>query len=343
MRNRILHTINIIAKEIALIDRIDTLQKEIERKYDFQQSIIGNSEAIKQIFGLLEKATQTNIPVSVYGETGTGKELVAKAIHFSSKRKNKPFVPVNMAAIPSELIESELFGHEKGAFTGANARRTGKFEEAHGGTLFLDEIGEMPFALQSKLLRAIQEREVVRIGSNTPVPTDCRIIVATQKNLLEEVRKSSFREDLYYRLLGLPIELPPLRNRDKDVLILAKYFIEKFCDENVIPLKQMDHQAQKKLLGYAWPGNVRELKSVIELATVLSNDSNITVNDIRLGSEDILSQISDQEVSMRVYTHKILDMYLKKFSNDIPLVAQKLDISPATIYRMLKEMKEGSV
>lgn len=342
MRNRLLHTIFTIGKEQALIERIDTLQKEVERKFDFHHSIIGNSEAIKQVFGLIEKATQTNITVSVNGETGTGKELVAKAIHFNSARKNKPFVPVNVAAIPTELIESELFGHEKGAFTSANARRIGKFEETNGGTLFLDEIAEMPFGLQSKLLRAIQEREIVRIGSNTPVKTDCRIIVATQKNLMDEVKKGLFREDLYYRILGLAIELPPLRNRDKDVLILAKYFIEKFCAENGIAPKQLDNETHKKLLSHPWPGNVRELKSVIELATVLSNDLFITANDIKLTIGDILPQLMDKEISMREYTFKILNSYLKKYNNEIPLVAQKLDISQATIYRMLKEMKEQS-
>jgi transcriptional regulator with GAF, ATPase, and Fis domain len=175
------------------------------------------------------RVAPTNASVLVSGANGTGKELVAKAIHYSSNRSKQPFVAVNVAAIPKELIESELFGHEKGAFTGAAFRRIGKFEEADGGTLFLDEMAEMDIALQAKLLRALQEKEIIRIGSNTPVKFDCRIIIATNKDLQDEIKKGNFRQDLYYRLYGLPIELPPLRERENDVIILAKHFIQVFC------------------------------------------------------------------------------------------------------------------
>lgn len=342
IRNRLLHTIQIIRKESSLTRKIEVLQKEVEKKYDFQKSIIGNSEGIRKIFGLLEKATATNITVSVNGETGTGKELVAKAIHFNSVRKNNSFVAVNMAAIPEDLIESELFGHEKGAFTGANTRRIGRFEEAHGGTLFLDEIAETPLQLQAKLLRAIQEKEVVRVGSNMPVKTDCRIIVATHRNLLDEVKKGNFREDLYYRILGLPVELPPLRERDKDVLILAKYFVERFCKENDMPQKLLADDAQKKLLSHSWPGNIRELKSVVELAVVLSNTDEITAESIKLTTGDVLPEMMQEEITLREYSLKIVAVYLTKYNNDISLVAQKLDISQATIYRMLKEAKASA-
>jgi two-component system response regulator AtoC len=342
IRNRLLHTIQIIRKESSLNRKIEVLQKEVEKKYDFQKSIIGNSEGIRKIFALIEKATSTNITVSVNGETGTGKELVAKAIHFNSSRKNNSFVAVNMAAIPEDLMESELFGYEKGAFTGANTRRIGRFEEAHGGTLFLDEIAEAPLQLQAKLLRAIQEKEVVRIGNNMPVKTDCRIIVATHRNLLDEVKKGTFREDLYYRILGLPVELPPLRERDKDVLILAKYFAERFCQENDMPQKQLGDDAQKKLLSHSWPGNIRELKSVVELAVVLSNTDAITSDSIKLTTGDVLPEMMQQEITMREYSLKILGVYLAKYNSDISLVAQKLDISQATIYRMLKETKASS-
>jgi two-component system response regulator AtoC len=342
LRNRLLHAIQVIRKESSLNERIEVLQKEVEKKYDFQKSIIGNSDGIKQIFGLIEKATATSITVSVNGETGTGKELVAKAIHFNSPRKSKAFVAVNMAAIPQELIESELFGHEKGAFTGAASRRIGRFEEAQGGTLFLDEIAELPLSLQPKLLRALQEKEVVRVGSNQPVKTDCRIIVATHRNLQEEVKKGNFREDLYYRILGLPIELPPLRERANDVLILAKYFIERFCRENDMPVRTLSDDAQKKLLSYRWPGNIRELKSVTELAAVLSDTQTIQADDIKLSAGDVLPGMMEKEITLREYSHKILQVYLKKYSNDIPLVSQKLDISQATIYRMLKEVRVAS-
>jgi DNA-binding NtrC family response regulator len=339
IRNRLLHIIQTIVKQQDLYARIEELQQEVERKYDFQHSIIGNSEALKKVFRLIDKAIETNITVSINGETGTGKELVAKAIHFNSPRKNKAFVALNVAAIPEELIESELFGHEKGAFTGANSRRIGKFEEADGGTLFLDEIGEMPLTAQAKLLRAIQEKEVVRIGSNAVVKVECRIVVATHKNLLKEVQKGNFREDLYYRLLGLPIELPPLKERDKDTLVLAKYFIEKFAAENNLTAKKISDDAQKKLLAHKWPGNIRELKSVIELALVLGDEMEITKDDIKLVTEDVLPQVLETETTLREYSLTILDIYLKKYHNDIPLVAQKLDISQATVYRMIKEFK----
>ena len=186
-----------------------SLQKEVQGKYAFEKSIIGNSKALKKIFDLIAKATQTNIRVTISGETGTGKEVVAKAIHYNSPRKDKPFVAVNMAALPAELVESELFGHERGAFTGADTRRKGKFEEAGSGTIFLDEIGEMDINFQAKLLRVLQEKELNRVGGNENIKTNCRIIVATNRNLQEEVKNGNFREDLYYRLFGLPIHLPP--------------------------------------------------------------------------------------------------------------------------------------
>jgi transcriptional regulator with GAF, ATPase, and Fis domain len=278
--------------------------------------------------------------VIITGETGTGKELVAKAIHYNSKRKDKSFVTVNVAAIPSELIESELFGHEKGAFTGASYRRIGRFEEADGGTLFLDEIGEMELNLQAKILRVLQEKEIIRIGSNRPVKTDCRIVVATNKNLKEAVKKGNFREDLYYRLLGLPIELPPLRDRGNDILILARYFIGKFCDENNIPQKKLSVQSQKRLLSYTFPGNVRELKSLIELAVTLSEKDEIEPADLVVDMGDPLSVVATDTLTLREYQVKIIKATLKKSNNDIKQVADKLDIGISTIYRILKEEKE---
>lgn len=340
IRDRLLNTINNIRKNTTLKARVSTLQREVEQKYYFQHSIIGNSPAIKKIFTLIEKAINTNITVTTTGETGTGKELVAKAIHYNSKRKDKPFVAINVAAIPTELIESELFGHEKGAFTGAATRRIGKFEEANNGTLFLDEIGEMDLTLQAKLLRVLQEKEITPVGSNKVIKTDCRIIVATNRNLKDEVKKGKFREDLYFRLYGLPIELPPLRERDNDVIILAKYFIESFCKDNDIKEKSLTTEAQRKLLSYNFPGNIRELKSIMDLSVVMSNDTQIDVDDIILSSDDALPEVLRNELTLREYNHRILTTYLKKHDNNINVVAQKLDISPSTIYRMLKEEKQ---
>lgn len=342
IRDRLLATINNIRKNSKLKSRITVLEKELQKKHDFAKNIIGSSEAMQNTYQLIEKALGINITVSIYGETGTGKEMVAKAIHYNSNRKNKPFVAVNVAAIPSDLIESELFGHEKGAFTGAVARRIGKFEEAIGGTLFLDEIGEMDLNFQTKLLRAIQEKEVTRVGSNAPVKTDCRIIVATHKNLKDEVKKGTFREDLYFRLYGLSIELPPLRDRGKDVLVLAKYFIDNFCRENNLPPKTLSDDAQRKLLAYYFPGNVRELKSTIELAVVMSNSNVIQADNISLASSDTLTETLNEEMTLREYNLEIVKRYLKKYDDNMKLVAEKLDIGLATIYRMLKEDKEKS-
>ena len=340
IKDRLLNTVKNIRNGIGLKREITTLRREVQKKYSFRDSILGESQAIKTVYDRIEKALSTNITVIISGETGTGKELVAKAIHYNSKRKDKSFVTVNVSAIPSDLIESELFGHEKGSFTGAAYRRIGRFEEADGGTLFLDEIGEMELSLQAKLLRVLQEKEIVRIGSNKPVRTDCRIVVATNKNLKEEVKKGNFREDLYYRLLGLPIELPPLRERENDILILARYFIGKFCEENNILSKKLSVQGQKKLMSYPFPGNVRELKSVIELAVTLSANDEIEPADLVVDRSDPLSDVASDNLTLREYQVKIIKATLKKNNNDIRLAAEKLDIGISTIYRILKEEKE---
>jgi two-component system, NtrC family, response regulator AtoC len=340
IKDRLLNTVRNIRNGIGLKREITTLRREVQKKYRFRESILGESPAIKTVYDLIDKALSTNITVIISGETGTGKELVAKAIHYNSRLKDKPFVTVNVAAIPSELIESELFGHEKGSFTGASYRRVGRFEEADGGTLFLDEIGEMELNLQAKMLRVLQEKEIVRIGSNKPVKTDCRIVVATNKNLKEEVKKGNFREDLFYRLLGLPIELPPLRDRANDILILARHFIGKFCEENNIPLKKLSVQSQKKLMSYSFPGNVRELKSVVELAATLSENEEIEPADLVVDRGDPLSDVANDNLTLREYQVKIIKATLKKNNNDIRLAAEKLDIGISTIYRILKEEKE---
>lgn len=340
IQNRLLQTVHLIRKNRALVKRVAVLEQELVSKYEFQKAILGNSPAIKKVFELMEKATKSNLTVMVTGETGTGKELVAKAIHMNSKRAKGPFLAINMAAIPAELIESELFGHEKGAFTGALNARKGKFEEANGGSLFLDEIGELEISLQAKLLRVLQEREVTRVGSNKAIPFDCRIIVATHRNLAEAVKEGKFREDLYYRLFGVPIELPPLRQRGKDTLIIAKKLIDSFCEENEIEAKYFSKEAQEKMASYRWPGNVRELKSVVELACFMANENEIQAEDLRFGTLDIVPDLLSQTMTLRDYNHRILNTFLERHDHDIPVVAEKLDISVATIYRMLKEMKE---
>jgi two-component system response regulator AtoC len=340
LKDKLLNTVQNIRKGIGLKQEISILRREIQKKYTFRQSLIGESPAIKCVYDLIDKALETNISVIISGETGTGKELVAKAIHYNSKRRDKSFVALNVAAIPSELIESELFGHEKGAFTGASNRRIGCFEEANGGTLFLDEIGEMQLNLQAKLLRALQEKEIIRIGSNKPVKTDCRIIVASNRSLKDEVKKGNFREDLYYRLMGLPIELPPLRNRENDILILASHFVNNFCIENNIPLKKLSPQVQKKLMNYPYPGNVRELKSVAELAVTLSGKDEIDPSDLVLDQDESVSLTDNNELTLREHEIRIIKTTLKRYNNDIKLAAEKLDIGASTIYRLLNKEKE---
>jgi len=344
IKELVLNTVNHICKNYDLKKELASLKKEVQAKYAFENSLIGNSQGMRKVYDLMERALSTNITVSISGETGTGKEMVAKAIHFNSNRKNESFVAVNVAAIPSELIESELFGFEKGAFTGAVSRRKGKFEEAHGGTLFLDEIGEMDLNAQVKLLRVLQEKEVTRIGSNTPIPVNCRIIVATHRNLLEEVKQGNFREDLYYRLYGLPISLPPLRDRQDDVLILANHFMVNFCKENGLEEKSFSKEARHKLLGYQWPGNVRELKSIIELAVVMTNNSEIGEDDLTFSTaSDLLPDLLTREQSLREYSIRIVNFYMNQYNNDTSVVAEKLGIGQTTVYRMLKEMRESKL
>jgi DNA-binding NtrC family response regulator len=336
-KERVWQTILHIRENTKLKTELQDLKSELVKKYDFSNTIKGNSQAIKKVFGLIEKAITNNITVSITGETGTGKEVIAKAIHYSSEKSKDPFIAVNVSAIPNELIESELFGHERGAFTGAQTRRKGKFEEAGKGTIFLDEIGEMDLNMQTKLLRVLQEREVVRIGGNETVKLKCRVIVATHRNLLEEVKKGNFRQDLYYRLLGLPIELPPLRARKEDVLILSKYFIEEFSKENGTGIKQLSEEANQKLLNYSFPGNIRELKSLIELAIVLADDNVIQPENITLPISDSLNDLFLEEKSLKEYTNIIIKRYIDKYDGNIIKAAGALKIGKSTIYRMLNE------
>ena len=243
-------------------------------------NILGNSGPVMKVLKMIQKVEKSNIMVLVTGQSGTGKELVARAIHYNSPRAKKPFVTVNMGAIPEDLVESELFGHEKGAFTDARDRRIGKFEEANGGSVFLDEIGEMDLMMQTKLLRVLQEKEVTRIGSNKSIKLDVRVIAATNRNLVNEVKEGRFREDLFYRLQGFLIHLPPLFERGDDVVLLSKSFLIDFCRDNKMPTISLSKEAVHFLMQYKWPGNVRELKAVIERAAIMSENNTILPSDI---------------------------------------------------------------
>lgn len=330
-----------IRENSDLKQEVETLKVQLEKKFSFD-SIIGTSEAMQGVYAMLKKAIKSNINVSITGQTGTGKEVIAKAIHYNSDRSKQPFVAVNMAAIPENLLESELFGHEKGAFTGALGRKLGKFEVAKDGTLFLDEIAEMDLSLQSKILRAIQEREFTRVGGTESIRFKARLLTATHRDLRARVQEGKFREDLYYRIMGLPIALPPLKDRDKDVLLLANFFIKQYTKDNKAELIKLNKSGKEKLLKYHFPGNVRELKAVVELACVMTDTNGISAEDIRFSGLNSRQDIAYGEKSMRAYTLEIIRHYLDKYDNNVVLVAQKLDVGKSTIYNMLKSGELGN-
>lgn len=335
-REKLSNVIRNIYKSDQLKSENLLLKDAVKEKYGFRKLIKGNSREIDHVFELMEKAVQTHISVSISGDTGTGKELVAKGIHYNSKRSNKPFVAVNVSAIPEGLVESELFGHEKGAFTGADFRKIGKFEQADQGTLFLDEIADLNINVQAKLLRVIQEREVIRLGGTETIPLDVRIITATHKNLTNLVAEGNFRQDLYYRLLGLPIELPPLRERGNDIILLAKYFVDEFCKENEMAPKSISDDAKKQLLSYHFPGNIRELKAVMELACVMTNRDVIKPSHLNMNVDNSVQNLLANEKTLDEYIHEIIKHFLNKYNHNVRLVASKLGIGKSTIYRMLQ-------
>ena len=252
------------------------LQGEVEDRYQFD-NIIGKSKEMREIYGTIRQIAEKNSTVLIHGESGTGKELIARAIHYNSPRKNKPFVAVNCAAIPETLIETELFGHEKGAFTDAHTRRIGHFELAHEGTLFLDEISELSLMTQAKILRALQEREFVRVGGMKTISVDVRLISATNKNLEEMMARGAFRSDLYYRINVVPLTIPPLRKRKEDILLLVQHFLDKHAGKG---RKKITPEAMDNLVAYDWPGNVRELENIIERVVVLSSADTIQPDEI---------------------------------------------------------------
>ena len=330
-----------IIKNIYKTDQLKTenilLRDAVKKKYNFRNLIKGNSREIDHVFDLMNKAIQTNISVSISGETGTGKELVAKGIHYNSRKNNKPFVAVNVSAIPEGLVESELFGHERGAFTGADFQKLGKFEQANGGTLFLDEIADLDMNTQAKILRVIQERELVRLGGTKTISLDVRIITATHKNIAALAAEGKFRQDLYYRLLGLPIEVPPLRQRGNDIILLAKFFVDEFCEENEMEQKSISNEAKQALLSYHYPGNIRELKAVMELACVMTTRDVIKPTHLNMNVEENIQNLLATEKLMDEYNREIILYFLNKYNQNVRLVASKLGIGKSTIYRMLQK------
>jgi two-component system, NtrC family, response regulator AtoC len=335
--NRLWKSVQNAREKQGLRCQVAKLLEEVGQKHSFSNLIKGQSAGIKRVFDLLDKAVRTNITVMVHGETGTGKELVAKAVHYNSERRSKPLVAVNMAAIPRDLLEAELFGYEKGAFTGAVARRVGKFEEAHKGTLFLDEIAELDLSLQAKILRVLQERELRRIGGSETVKLDFRLVVATHRNLATEVAEGRFRQDLYYRLQGIPIDLPPLRERGMDCLLLAKHFLDDFAKENKLKAKALSEAARQKVLAYAWPGNARELKAVMETALTLSDGPEIEEADLMLqpSARPGMAWL-DQDVPLHRIEQEVITASVRRHGGNVIKAADALAISKSKIYQMIK-------
>ena len=343
-----------ISKEIEISQmkvEVSRLRTELELKYAFDK-IIGKSEAMKSVYVLMQQAIESNITVLIQGESGTGKELVAKAIHFNSLRKAGPFVDVNCAAIPESLIESELFGHERGSFTGATVQRIGKFESANGGTIFLDEIADMQPLVQAKLLRVLQEREIQRVGGTGNIPINVRVIAATNQDLEAAVKAGRFREDLFYRIAGFPIPIPSLKERREDIPLLGHHFLQEYAKAADKPISGFSTGALQLLMSYDWPGNVRELENTIERAVLLETSdvlqaTNPALSDLRsTGKEDTSDSGDDSMPSLASTSTEILSLEeiekqalihaLEVTDNNITKAAQALGINRVTIHRKLK-------
>jgi two-component system NtrC family response regulator len=312
------------------------LHRRIQRSYppsDKFYGLVGGSKNLQEIFGFIERVALSDISVLISGESGTGKELIAQAIHRRSARKDNPFVVVNCGAIPENLLESELFGHEKGAFTGAYAQKRGKFELAHTGTLFLDEIGELIPSLQVKLLRFLQDRKIERVGGIQPLELDVRIIAATNRDLKKDIDRRLFREDLYYRLKVVPLNIPPLRERNEDVIPLAHHFLKKYCQEHRKPLITLSPAAEQALCSYSWPGNVRELENVINRAVVLSSHSVLTRSDLGIGSVPMTS------INLKSAKHAVEEEFVKRAlsrnNGIVSRAAKDLGISRVNLYELM--------
>jgi DNA-binding NtrC family response regulator len=297
-------------------------------KSDRRKHFYGYSQKLEDILNLVEKAAKTDASVMLLGESGVGKELFAKEVHYLSPRYAKPFIPINMAAIPDNLLESELFGFEKGAFTDATAMKKGLFETANNGTLFLDEIGEMPLALQAKLLRVLQEHEIYRVGGTKAIKIDVRIVSATNANILEQIENKAFREDLYYRLNTIPVKIPPLRERKEEIEDIAKERLFKVCRKYDFAHKSLSDEALNALYDYAWPGNIRELFSVVERAAILSESDIIEEADLFLESRKSQKSIKDLEKEL------IIEL-LKDFDNDLDKSAKALGISRTNLNKKI--------
>ncbi len=335
---------------LAVIQKAEKeLQKELELQFLKEKAeknieIIGESEPIKRLKQQIEKVAKTNAWVMILGENGTGKELVAKAIHQLSSRREKPFVDINCAAIPDDLLESELFGYEKGAFTGAVNRKPGKLEIANGGTLFLDEVADMSLSSQAKLLRVLEEQEFSRLGSNQKIKVDLRVISATNKDIEKEIEEGRFRQDLYFRLAVVQIYVPTLRERGKDIILLAEHFLEKSCLENKISKPELTEEVKEYLLKYSWPGNIRELKNLMERLCIFAQNNKITAEDLppyilknKSVKTGFLGEIKPLKQVKEEAEKEMIKLALEKYNNNIKEAAKALEVDMSSLYRKIKQ------
>lgn len=334
--NRLEKVVNNIEEHHHLKKEVDELRDLVKSQYSFE-AVVGNSTSIRKVFAMIERASKANIAVSLTSEPGSGSELVAKTIHYNSARKDAPVVVFDVSSLPNDILERELYGYEKEAFPGAYARKIGKLEEANGGTLYIKGLAEVSPYVQSVLLEVLyNSKYITRLGGAERIELDLRIICSFPKEINEKVKEGVFREDLYYKLLGLPIDIPPLRERGSDVVILAKHFLDNFTRQNDMESVTLSSAAQEKLLNYPFPGNIRELKAVIELAAVMATDNVISPENITFNSSNSLSDFLFEEKTLKDYTRGIIRHFLDKYDNNVLLVADKLDVGKSTIYRMIK-------
>lgn len=335
-------------KGYDLTKELENLKENVKKEYSFD-NIISADGKMQDVFKLVSKVMNNDITVLIHGESGTGKELIARAIHYNGKRKDNPFIVVNCASIPRELLESELFGHEKGSFTGAHQRKLGKFEIANGGTLFLDEVGELEMLLQAKLLRVIQEREFERVGGTELIKTDVRILSATNRDLRKAVDEKNFREDLYYRLNSFPISIPPLRQRRGDILVLAQFFLDRFNTKLNKNIKGFSKKAIKLIYEYNWPGNIREMENTIERCMIIAEKDIIDLDDLPAhikaaepsGSYELSGSLFSDEniIPFEKLKEESIRHALKVTNGNIVEAAKKLQLGRATIYRLMEKYK----
>ncbi len=346
---RLRFSLNNAVKLRALSDKVQALQDTLESTVRFD-NIISNSGAMQAVLKMVEKACRSDITVLIEGESGTGKELIARAIHFNGTRKRNPFVVINCAAIPRDLLESELFGHERGAFTGAYDRKIGKFEAASGGTIFLDEIGEMDLSLQAKLLRVLQTKQFERVGGVETIVCDTRIVSATNRTLRDMVAEKLFREDLYYRLSTFPILLPPLRERAGEITLLAEHFLTQFAGRENKSIRGISSEAMHVLTSYPWPGNVRELQSVIERSVLMAEGEEILPDDLPIGlrhsqANEVMPHgfhffaTRDDVIPFEQLKEMIIREALEHFDGNITDAARALDMGRTTLYDMVRRLK----